>query len=215
MIDADVYGHSIPHMLGIHQRPVVVDKMIVPPVRGAPEVDLDRLLPRRERARDVARADAPPGARAVPLRRALGRARLLVVDMPPGTGDMAISLGQLLPRAEVLVVTTPQPLAQEVAARAAQMAQKTGQRLLGVVENMTRRGLRLRRRRAARASELGVPLLGTVPLDAALREAADAGEPVVESGARLRLRAGDPRVAEARRARRGRRAILKPLTVLT
>jgi ATP-binding protein involved in chromosome partitioning len=107
-----------------------------------------------------------------------GELDVLVVDMPPGTGDVSISLAQLLPRAEALVVTTPQPLAQEVAVRAATMAQKTGMRLLGVVENMTSEvfgaggGERL-------AAEIGAPLLGSVPLDAALREAGDAGEPVV------------------------------------
>ncbi len=108
-----------------------------------------------------------------------GELDLLVVDMPPGTGDVSISLGQLLPRAEAVIVTTPQPLAQEVAARAALMAQKTNMRLLGVVENMSGEtfgfggGDRL-------AEELGIPLLGRVPLDARLREAGDAGEPLVE-----------------------------------
>jgi ATP-binding protein involved in chromosome partitioning len=107
-----------------------------------------------------------------------GELDVLLVDMPPGTGDVSISLAQLLPRAEALVVTTPQPLAQEVAVRAATMALKTGMRLLGVVENMTSEvfgsggGERL-------AAELDVPLLGRVPLDAALREAGDSGEPVV------------------------------------
>jgi len=105
---------------------------------------------------------------------------VLVVDMPPGTGDVSISLGQLLPRAEVVVVTTPQLLAQEVASRAATMATKTGMRLVGVIENMTSEvfgdggGERL-------AGELGVPLLGQVPLDARLRESADAGVPLVVS----------------------------------
>src|SRR5712691_6994781 len=107
-----------------------------------------------------------------------GELDTLVVDMPPGTGDVSISLGQLLPRAEAVIVTTPQPLAQEVAARAALMAQKTNMRLLGVVENMTSEvfgsggGERL-------AGELGVPLLGRVPLDVALRECGDRGEPLV------------------------------------
>jgi ATP-binding protein involved in chromosome partitioning len=107
-----------------------------------------------------------------------GELDVLVVDLPPGTGDVSISLAQLLPRAEAVIVTTPQPLAREVAVRAAAMAQKTGMRLLGVVENMTSEvfgaggGERL-------AAELGVPLLGCVPLDTALREAGDAGEPIV------------------------------------
>ena len=105
---------------------------------------------------------------------------MLVVDMPPGTGDISISLGQLLPRAETVVVTTPQTLAREVASRAAAMAQKTGLRLVGVVENMSSEvfgsggGDRL-------AVELGVPLLGRVPLDAALRKSGDGGVPLVVS----------------------------------
>jgi ATP-binding protein involved in chromosome partitioning len=109
-----------------------------------------------------------------------GEIDVLVVDMPPGTGDVSISLGQLLPRAEVVVVTTPQKLAQDVAARAAAMAQKTNMRLLGVVENMSGDvfgsggGGTL-------ADELGVPLLGTVPLDPVLREQGDAGVPVVSA----------------------------------
>jgi len=109
-----------------------------------------------------------------------GEIDVLVVDMPPGTGDISISLGQLLPRAEVVVVTTPQKLAQDVAARAAAMAQKTNMRLLGVVENMSGDvfgsggGEEL-------AGELGVPLLGTVPLDPALREQGDVGAPVVSA----------------------------------
>jgi ATP-binding protein involved in chromosome partitioning len=109
-----------------------------------------------------------------------GELDTLVVDMPPGTGDVSISLGQLLPRAEAVIVTTPQPLAQEVAARAALMARKTNMRLLGVIENMsgeafgTGGGERL-------ADELQVPLLGRVPLDARLREAGDEGAPLVET----------------------------------
>ena len=196
MIDADVYGHSIPHMLGVHQRPIVVDKMIVPPVRGSLKlISIGNFLDE----------NAPVMWRGPMLHRALeqflsdvhwGELDTVVIDMPPGTGDMAISLGQLLPRAEVLVVTTPQPLAQEVAARAAMMAQKTGQKLLGVVENMS--GDAFGEGGGARlADELDVPLLGTIPLDRALREAGDAGDPVVESDP-TPSRRGD------RRARRDR-----------
>ena len=119
--------------------------------RARPAADVDRLLPRRQPAGDVARADAAPRARAVPAGRPLGRrSTCCVVDMPPGTGDVSISLGQLLPRAEAIVVTTPQPLAQEVASRAATMAQKTGMRVVGVVENMTSEVFGVRRRRPAR-----------------------------------------------------------------
>jgi ATP-binding protein involved in chromosome partitioning len=180
VLDADIYGHSVPHLLGIDQKPVVVDKMIVPPVAH----DL-RLMSIGFFLDD----NQPVMWRGPMLHRALeqflqdvhwGDLDVLVVDMPPGTGDVSISLGQLLPRAEAVVVTTPQPLAQEVASRAATMAQKTGMRLVGVIENMTSDvfgsggGEQL-------AAELGVPLLGTVPLDARLREAGDAGVPLVTS----------------------------------
>ena len=124
-------------MLGVQQRPVVVDTMIVPPVRG----DL-KLMSIGFFLDD----NAPVMWRGPMLHRALeqflsdvywGELDTLVVDMPPGTGDVAISLGQLLPRAEVLVVTTPQPAAQQVAVRAAAMAEKVGMRIVGVVENMS------------------------------------------------------------------------------
>jgi ATP-binding protein involved in chromosome partitioning len=103
---------------------------------------------------------------------------MLVVDMPPGTGDVAISLGQLLPRAEVVVVTTPQKLAQDVASRAASMARKTNMRLLGVIENMSGEVFGYGGG-AALAADLEVPLLGVVPLDPLLREQGDLGEPIV------------------------------------
>src|ERR671927_1643743 len=188
ILDADVYGHSIPHILGIRQKPVLVDRMIVPPVKHDLKLmSIGFFLDGNE----------PVMWRGPMLHRALeqflsdvhwGELDVLVVDMPPGTGDVAISLGQLLPRAEAVVVTTPQPLAQEVAARAATMAQKTGMRLVGVVENMSGEifgsggGERL-------AGELGVPLLGEVPLDPRLREQGDAGEPLV---------AADPDASSAR-----------------
>jgi ATP-binding protein involved in chromosome partitioning len=178
VLDADIYGHSIPHMLGITQRPVVVDQMIVPPVKD----DL-KLMSIGFFLED----NSPVMWRGPMLHRALeqflsdvhwGELDLLLVDMPPGTGDVSISLGQLLPRAEAVIVTTPQPLAQEVAARAAIMAQKTNMRLIGVIENMTSDvfgsggGARL-------AEQIGVPLLGQVPLDTRVRESGDAGVPIV------------------------------------
>jgi ATP-binding protein involved in chromosome partitioning len=186
LLDADVYGHSLPHMLGVHQRPIVVDKMIVPPVRG----DL-KLISIGNFLDD----NAPVMWRGPMLHRALeqflsdvhwGELDTLVVDMPPGTGDVAISLGQLLPRAEVLLVTTPQPAAQQVAVRAALMARRTNTRVIGVVENMswlvgTGQELFGAGGGEALSLELGVPLLGKVPFDPLLREAADSGEPVVES----------------------------------
>ncbi|MBV8597662.1 MAG: Mrp/NBP35 family ATP-binding protein [Actinobacteria bacterium] len=178
VLDADVYGHSIPHMLGIRQKPVLVDRLMIPPVKQ----DL-KLMSIGFFLDD----NQPIMWRGPMLHKALeqfledvhwGELDVLVVDMPPGTGDVSISLGQLLPRAEAVVVTTPQLLAQEVAVRAAEMALKTGMQLLGVIENMTSEvfgaggGQRL-------ATQLGVPLLGNVPLDARVRESADAGEPLV------------------------------------
>jgi ATP-binding protein involved in chromosome partitioning len=196
ILDADVYGHSIPHLLGVHQKPVVIDRMMVPVVKHDLKLmSIGFLLDDNQ----------PIMWRGPMLHRALeqfltdvhwGELDVLVVDMPPGTGDVSISLAQLLPRAEVLVVTTPQRVAQEVASRAAAMAQKTDMRLIGVVENMsgeifgTGGGDRL-------ASELGVPLLGRVPLDIALRECGDAGDPVVASKPESETAAAIVAIAEA------------------
>src|SRR5439155_1704810 len=131
-----------------------------------------------------------------------GELDTLVVDMQPGTGDVSISLGQLLPRAEALIVTTPQPLAQEIAARAALMAQKTNMRLLGVIENMSGEvfgsggGQEL-------ADDLHIPMLGSIPLDSALRESGDAGEPLVtanpDTPAAVAISAVADAIAETRR----------------
>jgi ATP-binding protein involved in chromosome partitioning len=184
VLDADVYGHSIPHMLGIHRRPVVVDKMIVPPVRGDLKVmSIGFFLDE----------NTPVMWRGPMLHRALeqflsdvhwGELDYLVVDMPPGTGDVAISLGQLLPRAEAIVVTTPQRAAQQVAVRAAQMARKTNMRLVGVVENMSYlvgSGDELFGSGGgeALATEVEAPLLARVPFDPRLGAYADEGEPIV------------------------------------
>lgn len=211
ILDADVYGHSIPHLLGISQRPVVVDRMIVPPVRD----DLKLMS-----IGFFLDENAPVMWRGPMLHRALeqflsdvhwGELDVLLVDMPPGTGDVSISLGQLLPRAEAVIVTTPQPLAQEVAARAAIMAQRTNMRLVGVIENMSSAvfgsggGERL-------AEELGVPLLGRVPLDPRLRECADEGEPLVWAEPDSETGRAIARIAEAVHA--GRRSF-KPLPVLS
>ena len=216
ILDADVYGHSIPHLLGVHQKPVAVDRMIVPPVRGELKLmSIGFFLDDNQ----------PVMWRGPMLHRALeqfltdvhwGELDTLVVDMPPGTGDVSISLGQLLPRAEAVIVTTPQPLAQEVAARAALMAQKTNMRLLGVVENMSGEafgsggGERL-------AGELGIPLLGSVPLDARLREAGDEGEPLVESDPDSEPAQAIASIAEAIAATKREEGIgiVKPLPVLS
>jgi ATP-binding protein involved in chromosome partitioning len=216
ILDADVYGHSIPHILGIHQRPVLVDRMMIPPVRHDLKLmSIGFFLDDNE----------PVMWRGPMLHRALeqflsdvhwGELDVLVVDMPPGTGDVSISLGQLLPRAEVVVVTTPQRAAQEVAARAAVMAQKTNMRLIGVVENMTSEvfgsggGQEL-------ALALGIPLLGTVALDARLRESADAGEPLVGIDPDSEPARAIVEIAESVAAMKRERGvgIVKPLPVLT
>jgi ATP-binding protein involved in chromosome partitioning len=202
VLDADVYGHSIPHMLGVHQRPVVVDRMIVPPVRDELKLmSIGFFLDDND----------PVMWRGPMLHRALeqflsdvhwGELDMLLVDMPPGTGDVSISLGQLLPRAEVVVVTTPQPAAQQVAVRAAQMARKTNMRLIGVVENMsalvgTGEALFGSGGGEELARELEIPLLGTIPLDPALREAADSGEPLVWTDRDAEGAAAISRLAEA------------------
>ena len=180
ILDADVYGHSIPHVLGIHQKPVAVDDLIVPPVKdGLKLMSIGFFLEGNE----------PVMWRGPMLHKALeqfltdvhwGDLDVLVVDMPPGTGDVSISLGQLLPRAEVVVVTTPQKLAQDVASRAATMARKTNMRLIGVVENMSGDVFGFGGGDLL-AAELDVPMLGRVPLDLLLREQGDLGEPVVAS----------------------------------
>jgi ATP-binding protein involved in chromosome partitioning len=192
VLDADVYGYSIPTMLGIRQRPVAVDKMIVPPVRGDLKVmSIGFFLD----------DNSPVMWRGPMLHRALeqflsdvhwGELDTLVVDMPPGTGDVAISLGQLLPRAEAVVITTPHRAAQQVAVRAAHMARKTNMRLLGVVENMSFRagsGEELFGSGGgdALAKEVETALLGRIPFDPRLAALADEGEPIVlvEPGAEV------------------------------
>ncbi len=202
VLDADVYGHSIPHLLGINRKPVLVDRMIVPPVaHDLKLMSIGFFLEGNE----------PVMWRGPMLHRALeqflqdvhwGELDTLVVDMPPGTGDVSISLGQLLPRAEAVIVTTPQPLAQEVAVRAALMAQKTNMRLIGVVENMTSEVFGAGGG-AALAEQVGAPLLGTVPLDARLREQGDLGVPLVladpEAGSAQAIRSIAEAVAATKR----------------
>jgi ATP-binding protein involved in chromosome partitioning len=190
VVDADIYGYSIPRMLGIDRRPVVMDGMIVPPVAHDLKVMSIGFF---------TDADAAVVWRGPMLHRALeqflsdvhwGALDYLLVDMPPGTGDVSISLGQLLPEPDVVLVTTPQPAAQAVAKRAAEVAAKTGMRVAGVIENMSYLECPCCGERthpfgtgggAALASELAVPLLGQVPLDEPLRTGADAGDPLTRA----------------------------------
>jgi ATP-binding protein involved in chromosome partitioning len=217
VLDGDIYGHSIPHMLGVHQKPIAVDSMIVPPVRG----DLKLMS-----IGFFLEENAPVMWRGPMLHKALeqflsdvhwGDLDTLLVDMPPGTGDVAMSLGQLLPRAEALVVTTPQPAAQQVAVRAAQMARKTGMRLAGAVENMsylagTGQELFGSGGGQALADEMDVPLLARIPLDPLLREAADEGSPVAELSPESEAAVAIAALAESVAATRAG-TIRTPLTV--
>jgi ATP-binding protein involved in chromosome partitioning len=186
ILDADVYGFSIPKMLGLDQQPVVIDGMIVPPVAHGLSVMSTGFL--------VA-DDQPVIWRGPMLHKALnqfltdvhwGEPDFLLVDMPPGTGDVALSLAQFMPRTEVYVVTTPQPAAQRVAQRSALMARKVNLAVRGVIENMSwftgDDGKRYEIFGAGGgdmlAADLGVPLLGQIPLVTALREGGDLGMPV-------------------------------------
>jgi len=200
LVDADIYGHSIPDMLGVgDSRPTQVEDMIMPvPVETSSGTDIrvisiGMLKPRK---------DQVVAWRGPMLDRALvqmlsdvfwGDLDVLLLDLPPGTGDMAISLGQHLPNAEVVVVTTPQSAAASVAERAGTMASMLHQRVVGVIENMsyldTGDGQRLEifgsggaQRVAATLSErfgYEVPVLGVIPLDPKLREGGDTGTPIV------------------------------------
>jgi ATP-binding protein involved in chromosome partitioning len=222
VLDADVYGYSIPTMLGINQRPIAVDKMIVPPVRGDLKVmSIGFFLDE----------NSPVMWRGPMLHRALeqflsdvhwGELDTLVVDMPPGTGDVAISLGQLLPRAEAVVITTPHRAAQQVAVRAAQMARKTNMRLLGVVENMsfqvgTGEALFGTGGGEALAQEVGAPILGRIPFDPRLAAYADEGEPIVFTEPEAEVSKAIVSLAEAIAAtkRESGVGIVKPLPLVS
>ena len=200
LVDADIYGHSAPRMLGIEgARPTVVERMIMPvPAHGVKVISTEMFKPDR---------DTPVAWRGPMLHRALqqflsdvfwGDIDVLLLDLPPGTGDVAISLAQLLPASEVLVVTTPQLAASEVAERAGSMALQTHQQVAGVVENMSwmpcphcgaehrievfgSGGGRHVAEALGRRLGTSVPLLGEVPLDTRLREGADSGTPLVVS----------------------------------
>ncbi|MGL5857144.1 MAG: Mrp/NBP35 family ATP-binding protein [Angustibacter sp.] len=195
VVDADVYGFSVPRMLGVQQRPTQVDEMILPPVAHEVKViSIGMFVP----------GNQPVVWRGPMLHRALqqfladvfwGDLDILLLDLPPGTGDIAISTAQLLPTAEILVVTTPQQAAAEVAERAGSIALQTRQQIVGVVENMSwleqPDGSRLELFGAGggsavaealtRAVGVDVPLLGQIPIDVALRASGDIGDPVVLS----------------------------------
>lgn len=203
VVDADIYGHSVPAMLGVaDSRPTQVEDLImpVPTASGVSVISIGMLKPRRDQ---VVAWRGPMLDRALVQMLAdvyWGDLDVLLLDLPPGTGDVAISLGQHLPGAEVVVVTTPQEAAAEVAERAGTMASMMHQRVVGVVENMSYLpcphcppsddhrleifgsggGERVAGTLSARFG-YDVPVLGHVPLDVSLREGGDAGKPIVES----------------------------------
>ncbi|MGD0321635.1 MAG: Mrp/NBP35 family ATP-binding protein [Acidimicrobiales bacterium] len=186
VLDADVYGYSVPKMLGVTHEPVAIDHLMVPPVvHGVRCLSMGFFVP----------DDQPVIWRGPMLHKALeqflvdaywGEPDYLLVDMPPGTGDVALSLGQYLPRAEIVVVTTPQPAAQRVAQRAALAAKVLKLAVRGVIENMSwftgDDGTRYELFGAGGGQELAesleVPLLARIPLVRALREGCDEGVPV-------------------------------------
>ncbi|GAA2172033.1 P-loop NTPase [Arthrobacter parietis] len=193
IVDADVYGFSVPGLMGISQSPTRVDEMILPPVAyGVKAISIGMFVAGNQAV----------AWRGPMLHRALeqflqdvyfGDLDVLFLDLPPGTGDIAISVAQLLPDAELLIVTTPQSAAADVAERAGSMAVQTGQKVAGVVENMSwlelPSGERMEVFGSGGGAELArrltttvgydVALLGSIPLEPALREGGDKGQPVV------------------------------------
>jgi ATP-binding protein involved in chromosome partitioning len=200
VVDADIYGHSVPRMLGVTGRPTQVEQMILPPVAYDVKVISIGMF---------TAGNTPVVWRGPMLHRALqqflsdvfwGDLDVLLLDLPPGTGDIAISVAQLVPSAELLVVTTPQQAAAEVAERAGTIALQTHQQVAGVVENMSYLPCphcppEARHRidvfgtggggqvadALTRVMGVKVPLLGEVPIDLKLREGGDAGRPLVLS----------------------------------
>ena len=189
VIDADVWGFSIPRMLGVERPPTVIDQMVIPvEANGVRCISMGFF----------AREDQPVIWRGPMLHKALEQfltdvhwddPDYLLIDLPPGTGDISLAIAQFLPKAELIVVTTPQAAAQKVAQRAAYMAEKVNLQIRAVVENMSWfRGEDEKRYDIfgsgggeALANELDVPLLGQVPLVTELREGGDVGRPIVVS----------------------------------
>ncbi|MFJ6212843.1 Mrp/NBP35 family ATP-binding protein [Streptomyces sp. NPDC092296] len=196
VVDADIYGHSVPRMLGVDGRPTQVENMIMPPsAHGVKVISIGMFTP----------GNAPVVWRGPMLHRALqqfladvywGDLDVLLLDLPPGTGDIAISVAQLVPNAEILIVTTPQQAAAEVAERAGTIALQTHQKIVGVIENMSGMpcphcgemvdvfgtgGGRTVADALTRATGAEVPVLGSIPIDVRLRQGGDEGKPVVLS----------------------------------
>jgi ATP-binding protein involved in chromosome partitioning len=196
VVDADIYGHSVPRMLGVDGRPTQVENMIMPPsAHGVKVISIGMFTP----------GNAPVVWRGPMLHRALqqflgdvywGDLDVLLLDLPPGTGDIAISVAQLVPNAEILIVTTPQQAAAEVAERAGTIALQTHQTIVGVIENMSGMpcphcgemvdvfgtgGGQTVSDALTKATGTKVPVLGSIPIDVRLRQGGDEGKPVVLS----------------------------------
>ncbi|MGW7520664.1 Mrp/NBP35 family ATP-binding protein [Streptomyces sp. NPDC054796] len=194
VVDADIYGHSVPRMLGAEGLPTQVEDMIMPPsANGVKVISIGMFTP----------GNTPVVWRGPMLHRALqqflsdvfwGDLDVLLLDLPPGTGDIAISVAQLVPNAEILVVTTPQQAAAEVAERAGSIAVQTHQKIVGVIENMSGMpcphcdemidvfgtgGGRRVAEGLTKTTGAEVPVLGGIPIDLRLREGGDEGKPVV------------------------------------
>ncbi|MGB5934313.1 MAG: P-loop NTPase, partial [Ornithinimicrobium sp.] len=223
VVDADIYGFSVPRMLGFSRPPTQVDEMILPPIAQEVKViSIGMFVP----------GNQPVVWRGPMLHRAMqqfladvfwGDLDVLLLDLPPGTGDIAITVAQLLPNSELLVVTTPQLAAAEVAERAGSIALQTHQRLVGVVENMSWLEMPDGSRQEifgsgggatvatslSRAIGADVPLLGQIPLDVTVREGGDTGVPVVlgqpDSPAATALRAVARTLAARGRGLAGRK----------
>ncbi|MGB7447702.1 MAG: Mrp/NBP35 family ATP-binding protein [Ornithinimicrobium sp.] len=228
VVDADIYGFSVPRMLGVALPPTQVDEMILPPIAHEVKViSIGMFVP----------GNQPVVWRGPMLHRAMqqfladvfwGDLDVLLLDLPPGTGDIAITVAQLLPNSELLVVTTPQKAAAEVAERAGSIALQTHQRLVGVIENMSWLELPDGSRQeifgsgggAAVAQSLSrsigaeVPLLGQVPLDVTVREGGDTGVPVVlgqpDSPAATALRGVARQISSRSRGLAGRKLSITP-----
>ena len=228
VVDADIYGHSVPRMLGSTDRPTKVENMIMPPqAHGVKIISIGMFTP----GNDAVVWRGPMLHRALQQFLAdvdWGDLDVLLLDLPPGTGDIAISTAQLVPNAELLVVTTPQTAAAEVAERAGSIALQTRQRIAGVVENMSWMELPDGTRMEVFGSGGGqavadslskalgapVPLLGQVPLETRLRECGDGGTPIVlaepESPAATTLRRIADRLVVRARGLSGRSLNITP-----
>jgi ATP-binding protein involved in chromosome partitioning len=230
VLDADIYGHSVPRMLGVAGRPTQVDQMIMPPsAHGVAVISIGMFT----------EGNAPVVWRGPMLHRAVqqfladvywGDLDVLLMDLPPGTGDVAISVAQLVPTAELLVVTTPQLASSEVAERAGAIAVQTHQRIAGVIENMSgfacphcgevadvfgTGGGQAVAGALTRVTGTQVPILGRVPIDIRLRQGGDEGVPLVlsdpESAAARQLAAIAATIASRARGLAGRRLGLSPV----